>query len=185
MSGVARSQSPLTEPPSVSVADTDHAWRMLGLVVEWIKHAEAKAAGLLASAGIIAGVLYNLVSGRHHPGVALTGCAIACAVFTLLTAVCAVIALRPRLHVCGALPQSLLYFGQIAGSNQGRTRYVAAFRALAHDQDAMLGEIADQIWATAGVAWQKYRWGNRGLQALMLAIVCLGAAAGLALTGGR
>jgi hypothetical protein len=168
-----RSRPSLAEPSAAAVASTEEAWRTLGLVAEWIKHAEAKAAGLLAGAGVIAGVLYNLMSNRPHPGMALTVCASACAVFTLLAAVCAATALRPRLDVGGVRPGGLLYFGHIARSEQGRTAYVEAFRALARDQDAMMGEVVGQVWSTARVAWQKYRWGSWGLWNLTLAMVCL------------
>ncbi len=45
---------------TVDVPDADQAWKALGLVNDWIKHAEAKASAAMAASGVSAVLLYNL-----------------------------------------------------------------------------------------------------------------------------
>src|SRR3954451_11200043 len=100
-------------PPPPDFSASDDAWRTLTLVVEWVKHAETKAAATLASTGVVAGLLYNLVSQARKPGVAFAVVASATAAAVVVAAVGAGAALRPRLSV-GAVPLSLLYYQGIA-----------------------------------------------------------------------
>ena len=58
---------------------SDDAWRVLLLINDWIKHADAKTAGTLAAAGVSAGVLYSVVSDVHVLALPTTGCVAAAA----------------------------------------------------------------------------------------------------------
>lgn len=42
-------------------ANPDHAWKLLGLVNDWIRHADAKATATLAFTGALGTLLYNMV----------------------------------------------------------------------------------------------------------------------------
>ena len=74
----------------------DVAWKALLLVVDWIKHAEVKAAGSIAAAGVLAGLLYNLVKGESRPGGFLATVAVAATVLICLTAVFGALVFWPR-----------------------------------------------------------------------------------------
>src|SRR5271154_3696387 len=93
----------LAEPPQVRsgerTPDPDQAWRALGLVNDWIRHAEAKATATLAAAGVTGGVLYNLVHPQTHPSLALDVVATINAVMIVASAGSAIMALIPRLAV--------------------------------------------------------------------------------------
>jgi hypothetical protein len=161
----------------------DDAWRTLSLVVEWVKHAETKAVATLASTGVVAGLLYTLVSQANEPGVAFAVLASATAAAVVVAAVGAGVALRPRPSV-GPVPVSLLYYQGIANRFPGDTdAYARAFTELIANRPAMLTELAGQIWANATVASRKYRAVNTAVTTLMLALVLLAVTAALRLFG--
>jgi hypothetical protein len=161
----------------------DDAWRTLTLVVEWVKHAETKAAATLASAGVVAGLLYALVSQAKKPGVLFTVAASATATAVAVAAVGAGAALRPRLTV-GPVPLSLIYYRGIANRFPSDTDgYARAFTALIADRSAMLTELSAQIWGNATVASRKYRAVNIAVTTLMLALALLTVTAVLRLFG--
>lgn len=172
------SPPPPPEPPAA-----DDAWRTLMLVVEWVKHAETKAAATLASTGVVAGLLYALVSQAKKPGVAFAVVASATAAAVVVAAVSAGAALRPRLSV-GPAPLSLLYYRGITHRFPRDTdAYARAFTELIADRPAMLMELSGQIWGNATVASRKYRAVNTAITTLMLALVLLAVAAVLRLFG--
>jgi hypothetical protein len=94
MTGTSGCQS--GQPPE---PDPDQAWKALGLVNDWIRHAETKTGATLAAAGVGGGVLYNLVKDQQHPSGWLTVAALLCGLATLTSAACALIALVPRLDL--------------------------------------------------------------------------------------
>ncbi|MFI5897088.1 hypothetical protein ACIA5D_44060 [Actinoplanes sp. NPDC051513] len=47
---------------------TDDAWRALTLQIDLVRHAETKAGAALASAGVLGGLLYTLVSQTRSGG---------------------------------------------------------------------------------------------------------------------
>lgn len=152
---------------------------MLILVNDWIKHAETKAAGILAAAGVSAGILYNLVKGAEGAGQWLCMTSALSVIFIILTGFSSALALRPRLVSRGE-PTSHLYFDHIARSYpraHGASGYKKVVRELTVDDDMLIGEIADQIWANAHVARAKYCWANAGLISLILTLISLAATA--------
>lgn len=161
------------------VGDPDQTWHVLGLVNDWIKHAETKAAGTLAAAGVSAGVLYNLVKDVTDPSRLLDVVAVACAVCIILGGISAAWALRPRLWPKDE-PTSNLYFHHIARKHPKKGKgaeYLPVLSALTKDHAALVTEIAGQVWSNAHVAKAKFQAANIGLTFVLLGIVLLGATA--------
>lgn len=139
---------PSGDESNAIVGDPDQTWRVLGLVNDWIKHAETKAAGTLAAAGVSGGVLYNLVKGVTDPSRLLDVVAVACAVCIILGGLCAAWALRPRLW-SKEEPTSNLYFHHIARRHPKKgkgTEYLPTLGALTKDHAALVADIAGQVW---------------------------------------
>jgi len=158
-------------------ADPDQAWRALGLVNEWLKHAEAKSAGALAAAGVIGGVLFNLVKERNDLGWLPSAAAVVCSVAVLIAGVCAGVSLWPRLRPKEP-PTSRLYFDHIARQHPDVSTYRETLHLLTGDSDEIVREVAAQVWANAHVSRKKYRWSGWAIAAI---IVSLGALAILTL----
>lgn len=166
---------------SVSLADPTEVWRILGLVNDWIKHAETKAAGTLAASGVSAGVLYNLVKNVSHPGRLLDVVAVLCTLCIAGGGLFAAWALRPRLWASEE-PTSRLYFHHIARRHPretGGAEYVTELHNLTNDPEAYAGEISAQVWANAHVATDKFRAGNLGLTLILVGIALLGLTSGI------
>lgn len=156
----------------------EDAWRVLGIVHEWVRHAEAKAGLCLAGAGFVGGALFQLVSGSDRRGEPLVqALAAACAVWVCAACLCAGLSLWPRLRD-RATPASAIYFDHIARQHpsSGAT-YVERLRTSLADPDAVLNEVGTQIWANARVARRKFRWAGLALLTLLLALATLGATA--------
>jgi hypothetical protein len=151
------------------------SWKTLQQVTDWIRFADTKATAVLAGSGIVGGLLVSasppMVQLRtlDPPGllffisVALAGSAAICCLLTLV----------PQL---GSDRNSLIYFDNIARSFRGRGQlYVEHYVELLASHDAMLREIALQIWCNSIVAHRKFRRVSWGTMLLVLAMVCSGA----------
>jgi hypothetical protein len=166
-----------TRPPTPRVGDPEQAWKALALVTDWVRHAESKAAATLAAAGVVGGVLYSLVKDQHHASSALLAAAVICGFFVLAAALFAGFSLVPRVWSAKD-PANALYFHHIAQlhvRSAGSTSYSVVFRSLIANNERLINEIADQIWANAHIARAKFRWGNLGLTSLLLAVITLAA----------
>lgn len=166
------------EPPEVAavVADPAEVWRILGLVNDWIRHAETKAAATLAASGVSAGVLYNLVKDVTDPSRLLDIVAVLCAISIAGGGGCASWALRPRLRAKEE-PTSRLYFHHIARRHPRPTRgaeYLAELHGLTNDREALVIDISSQVWANAHVATDKFRAANIGLTLVLAGVLLLG-----------
>jgi len=160
-------------------ASPDQAWKMLGLVNDWIKHAETKAAGTMAASGVAAGVLYNLLKDVSCLGQLTETLAIFCGILIVTAGLAAAWALRPRLWARDE-PTSKLYFDHIARRHRkkdGGKAFSETVQILSAADFELVGEIAGQIWANAHVARAKYRWASVGLSAVLLALMLLAATA--------
>lgn len=156
------------ETPALASAP-DEGWRVLLLINDWIKHADAKIAGTLAAAGVSAGVLYNVAQGVKSPPLQTTVGIITTSVMLLFTVVFAGLALRPRLWT-RAPAISKIYFEHIARaypkssfchkSRDKSNAFVVEFTSTISGSDRMAREVAAQVWALAHVAAAKYRWIN-------------------------
>lgn len=165
-----------TSPP-----DPEQAWKALGLVIDWVKHAEAKAGATLAATGLTGGVLYRLMSIHEDPGVWVEIFAGLCAVLTVCAGMFAAIALWPRLR-SKEDPTSVLFFNHIARKHRDSlTTYVQTLITLTTDHDSLVKELAQQIWANSLVATAKYKWGSRAIACLLLAIPMLAVTSVLAI----
>ncbi|MFG3024731.1 Pycsar system effector family protein [Streptomyces sp. NPDC048254] len=168
-------------PPAPKPAqgpNADHAWKALGLVIDWIKHAETKAGATLAATGVTGGVLYNLVKGVTAPSVWLILSSMLCALAVVGAGLCAGLVLWPRLKMKEA-PTSLLYFHHIARGQTTGDMYATSLVALTQDVEALVAEIARQGWANSKVAHSKYMWGGRAIRFLLFAFITLAMTAAL------
>jgi hypothetical protein len=166
----------LTEPtiePDDSAADPDPAWKALGLVNDWLKHAETKGAGALASSGVIGGVLFNVIKDRQHVNVWAGIVATVCAIFVLTGALFAAASLWPRLRNHDD-PTSPLYFNHIARAHPNVSTYHETLRLLTADKSQIIRELAAQVWANAHVAHKKYRWAALAIASVVAALMSLG-----------
>jgi hypothetical protein len=163
-----------SQPPSA-----DNAWNALMLVIGWIKHAETKAAATLGASGVIGGVLYTLVRNESTPSLGFGIAASVCAIFMFGAGASAGMALRPRLR-SPEESTNLLYYDHIVRMYCTRIdAYTTSLIALLLDHRSLIAAIADQVWANAHVARQKYRWGSLGVISLLLALTALALAAAL------
>ncbi|WP_344811538.1 Pycsar system effector family protein [Microlunatus aurantiacus] len=164
-------------PPA---ADPDQAWRVLGLVNDWLKHAESKAAGALAAAGVVGGVLFALVGDQNDMGWFTAVMSIVCAVAVVATGVCAGLSLWPRINADDP-PTSPLYFDHIARQHPDATTYRETLKLFAANNEQIIQELASQVWANAHVSRKKYLWAGWATVALIAALgslaivaICLG-----------
>lgn len=156
----------------------DEAWRILARTDEWVRFADAKAAGALAAAGVLSGALVTaaLSDSFSNPPVAAVILALACGICNVVAAALSLYSLIPRLRV--GEPVSLVYFEHIgrryASDQPG---YSSAIRQMLHDDDAYFAEISAQIWANSVVARKKYIANGWALAILGAAILLAGLAA--------
>ncbi|MFD4969871.1 Pycsar system effector family protein [Streptomyces sp. NPDC058424] len=165
-------------PKPVQGPNADHAWKALGLVIDWIKHAETKAGATLAATGVTGGVLYNLVKDVRTPSTWLILSSMLCALAVAGAGLCAGLVLWPRLKMSEE-PTSLLYFHHIARGHTASDTYATSLITLTQDAEALVREIARQGWANAKVAHRKYMWGGRAVRLLLVALASLAITAAL------
>ncbi|MFE9562126.1 Pycsar system effector family protein [Streptomyces sp. NPDC006487] len=172
----------MTDTPSAPEAESppnpDHAWKGLSLVIDWIKHAEAKAGATLAASGVTGGVLYNLIKDVQTPSTWLIVSSILCGLTVLSAGFCSGLVIWPRLKM-NEDPTSLLYFHHIARAHATSDSYASSMAALTNDLESLVMEIASQSWANSKVAREKYIWGGRAIRLLLVAIAALSVTAGL------
>ena len=155
------------------------AWKAVGLVNEWVRHAETKAAGVLATSGVVGGVLYNLVKDQTEFGCVLKVAGAVCGAAVFVAAFLAVCALWPRLRSSDN-PTSVLYFDHIARRypNPGDgDQYVVALSEVLANPVQLLEQLGHQVWANARVARRKFRFAGIAMVALILATFALGVVA--------
>lgn len=171
-------ESPSSPPPpddddEAAPVEATEAWKAVGLVNDWVRHAEGKAATTLAAAGVIGGVLYNLVKDSHQFGFTLEIAAPASGGLAILAAIFAVVALWPRLFSREPATSSL-YFEHIARRHpKSSGGYVQELRELIADPAELLNQLGQQVWANARVAKRKYRWAGWAVVAVMGAAFAL------------
>jgi hypothetical protein len=158
------------------------AWRALELVIGLVKHAETKSVAALATAGVLGEVLFVLLrASTTKAGAVLWVCAGVCAGCVVGAGICAGCALWPKFGSRGSTA-NLLYFNH-ATSHYGftRDRYVRALAELTGDPDALIDQLAEQVWENAAVARRKFRYANLAIGWLLAAMVSLAGAACLSL----
>ena len=164
----------------VPAPDPDHAWRLLSLVNEWIRHSDAKAGVTLAFAGVLATMLFNLV-GTYNKRTILFDVLVVVAVFLLvLTAGLCTWTLTPRLKDADAEPEAIsrIFFGSIARNFKGaRQQYRDALATLTIDPHKLVKDIADQIHANSKIATVKALAAKRAIRSALGAGVFIAALA--------
>ncbi|KAA0940813.1 Pycsar system effector family protein [Streptomyces apricus] len=160
----------------------ENAWRVLEVIRDWTKHAETKAATIMAAAGVVGGVLYSLVAGGgdrwdHSPWFAAA--AVVSAVCTVAAGLTAGLVLWPRQRLSGGTePTSLLFYDHIGREHPtSHADYRDRLSELLRDEDALVAAVADQVWANALVARRKYRWVGRSIVLLLFALTAVAVAA--------
>ncbi|MEV7628683.1 Pycsar system effector family protein [Actinoplanes sp. NPDC089786] len=162
---------------------TEYAWRALGLTVEWTKHAETKGAVVLATAGVLGGLLYGMINQVNRPAPAFVVAASSCVAAIGVTGGSAATALWPRIRPGGRDP-GLLFFRGVADRYAGNMdAYVEAFAAFVRDDVAVRCALARQIWAASDVAKRKYRALNVAVGGLLVSITLIAVTAALRLAG--
>lgn len=170
-------------PQVNSISGTEYAWRALGLTVEWTKHAETKGAVVLATAGVLGGLLYGMINQVDRPALAFVVAASCCVVAIGVTGGSAAAALRPRIRPGGRDPGLLFFRGVADGYADDVDAYVEAFGAFVQDDIAVRSALARQIWAASDVAKRKYRMLNVAVGGLLASITLLAVTAALRLAG--
>lgn len=168
-----QSTEPAPEPPA---HDTEVAWKALSLVVDWIRHAEAKAAATLATTGLAAGVLYNVTKDLKAWSRPVSAAVVVCVLLLLVAGISAGVALRPRLRNKNETP-STIYYRDISAAHpksSGASAYVAQLQDLIADKQRLVAEVAGQVWANAHVAKQKFTWTAVAINALLWGLLVLG-----------
>lgn len=168
MSSSSSAHEPLHEPPN-----PDRAWQVLSLVNEWLRHAEAKLGVLLAAAGVVGGLLFNLVEGRENTEWWFDSAAVVCAAAAAIAGLFAAIGLLPRLkvpHRNAAIPNPL-FFRDIAVER--RSDYREELVSLTTDPEAFVARVAEQVWSNSRVATDKFSWASKSTVALAVSLAAL------------
>lgn len=170
----------MAEPPVRP--DPEQAWKTLGLVDDWLKHAEAKLAAALATTGVGGGVLFNLVTKQGQPSVAVNVAAAVCGITLFGAGVFAIVGLFPVVQLGrrqqGRDQVNPVFFRDIAHAYRcDAPGYSAVLHRLTMDFDDIVGHLGQQIHANAVVADRKYRWAKWSLRALLIGLLALWALA--------
>lgn len=161
---------------------TDNLWKVLEHTNDWLRFADTKAAGALAGAGVLGGLAANalLDDSTHLSCVArffvVTG------LFSLLAATAlALYVVVPRLKV--GEPTSLIYYEHVARKyKKDPDAHHADLLKMLDDTDETSKQLANQIWANATVARQKYLYSSWSLLALAIAVTLLAVGTAIAAT---
>ena len=154
---------------------SDDAWAALDQVGQWTRFADAKAAVILASSGVLGGLLLGRPASAGHDAAAIRGIMLGVGLVAVaLSAVFSLRALQPRLRIRRVTPTSLLFFDHVARRYAGdAAEYVAAFTQASAD-DALSQDVIGQVWANSIVARRKFRQVTVATWLLGLALVAGG-----------
>lgn len=157
---------------------TDEAWRILTRTDEWVRFADAKAAGALAATGVLSGALITAAVSESfaHPPLVAVIFALACGICSVASASLSLYALIPRLRV--GEPSSLMYFEHIGRKYRSDAPgYSLALKEMLASEDRYFDEVSSQIWANSAIARKKHLASGWAIAALGAAIALAGLAA--------
>lgn len=160
----------------------EDAWRLLNSVNEWVRYADAKAAGSLAGAGVLGGALAQAGLSDKFDAASgwVVGLAAASGVAAVFAAAVAIWSFIPTLRV--GEPLSLIYFEHVARRYKDDTEgHAAAVRALLADEDEYFKQVTAQVWANSKVARGKFLASGIALFVLGIGVLLAAAAATLSL----
>ena len=182
MIGLWSRRNPITQTPVLAAQpDPDQAWKALGLVNDWVKHADAKLGATLAVVGVSGGVLFNLIKDQSDPTVALDIPASVCALAAFIAGICAMIGIFPRLRLrrrpVGDNPNPLFFHDIARAYTDDNPGYAAVLHTLTTSPSDLVRHIAHQVHAIATVALRKFRWADRAIRGLVGDLLALGVVA--------
>lgn len=142
--------------------NADHAWKLLGLVNEWIRHSDSKAAITLAFTGAMATLLFNLARLVKEQTLLLNSAVVIAALLLGTTALLCGLTLIPRVvHTDGGITPSdsaanRLFYASIHKHFAGRPdAYAQALRDLTADEAEVIRDLAASIHVNASIATAK------------------------------
>lgn len=91
--------------------DPDHAWKLLSLVNEWIRHSDAKAGVTLAFVGVLGTMLFNLVRGFAQRSLLFDVVVVVACALLVLTAALSGWTLTPRVNDKDVDPEAICESG--------------------------------------------------------------------------
>lgn len=176
------------ESRRLNSSEVEQAWKILSLVTEWLRHAEAKLGVILGFVGVSAGVLFNLV-GKYEDGhwLFITAAAVS-GVAALVAGLAALLGLLPIVRLKREARKAEptinpLYFEDISSEISDGASYLTAFSELVVNSDDLVRHIGTQVFANARVASRKYRYAQIAMWGLCVDLVALGGAGGIAALG--
>ncbi|WP_265444455.1 Pycsar system effector family protein [Flexivirga meconopsidis] len=152
---------------------TDNLWRVLEHTNDWLRFADTKAAGSLAGSGVFGGLAANALFD-HSTQLSCTArfFVVAGLVALLAATALALYVVVPRLKV--GEPTSLIYYEHVARKyKKDPDAHHADLMRMLGDPDETGKQLANQIWANATVARQKYLFSSWSLLALAIAVLLL------------
>lgn len=167
---------------NVKPVKIEEVWHAFAQVNDWIRFADAKAAALLATGGVLGGLLVNATPSSlpaSRLGVATIVLFVLAATADAFSVLMSLLALQPRLGARTAAT-SLIYFDHIARRfGDDRDGFVEAFADISTGAatDALSRDISRQIWANSLVARRKFRHVTSATWLLGAAMLVSGVAA--------
>lgn len=180
---LCRNESESTAAPTApeTVVTAEQAWKLLSMVNEWIRFADAKAGATLAFSGVMGTLLYNVVRELQRRSTWLDVTIVLTCVLLFVAVLLAGWKIAPRMKDKDVVPDTInnLFFASIAANYKGnRLAYRGELIRLSTDNHALVEELADQVHVNATIATAKNQhaaWAVRaGLVAgLLLALVTI------------
>lgn len=172
---------PFSKTPKDSPAvppQPDHAWKVLSITNEWVRHADTKTGVTLAFVGATTTVLFNLVKNEDHWTCMLVVAVALCVATLFVSVVCAWLALFPRVKgrpSGGDEPDedavNLLFFGHVSSHySKDRPTYLQVLSTLTTDPARLTRQVAAQIHENSHIATTKFKYVNRAIMAEMVAV---------------
>ncbi len=158
--------------PNVPQPNADHAWKLLALVNEWIRHSDAKAAVTLAFMGALGAMLFNLVKDFTPRTIVFDAVVVIAGLLLLVTAALCGWTLTPRINDKDVDPESInrVFFASISRHFKGdRPRYKEVLGTLTANPDELVRDLADQIHANAKIATVKAKWAKWAIRSALAA----------------
>lgn len=174
---VRRVRPPKAKQAPKPAPNADHAWKLLSLVNEWIRHSDSKAAVTLAFTGAMATLLFNLARAIEERFVLLdVSVVIACVCLATTGAMCG-LTLTPRVNDKDADPETInrIFYASITKYYSGRRpEYADVLRTLSENPAELIRDLADQIHANAKIATIKAKCAKWAIRAGLAAGASIG-----------
>lgn len=170
--GTRAQLGPLSDDRATAGPNPDHAWKVLALVNEWIRHSDAKASVTLAFTGVLGTMTFNLARDFESRSPIFDALVVvACALLVLTGGLCGW-TLTPRVNDKDADRDAInrLFFASISRSFKGRREeYVDVLHTLTADPVQLTRDLADQIHANARIATTKAKFAKWAMRSAFAA----------------